>query len=279
MGAEERGPQRSPEYTPEGWDAVTDGYEAAAPIFVRKYGLALLDVVEPGPGDHLLDVACGPGVVALEAARRGATVTAVDFSPRMVERCREHADEEGLDVRAAVMDGQQLELGDDAFDVAVSNFGVIFFPHRARGVAELNRVVRPGGRVAVSVWSTPDRLGFMQVFGEAVRRTLPDPPNPPPPDWLAVATPDGLRALLAEGGLAGVEVRTVTEHTEAPSATWFRDQMTSISPAGQAMLDRLPSHARQGVLDATVTVLTERFGEQPIRLPAEAHLGLGVATA
>lgn len=269
--------QTSPEYTPEGWDGVTDGYEAAAPIFFRKYGLRLLELLQPAPGDHVLDVACGPGVVALEMARRGAAVTAVDFAPRMVERCHERAREGGLDVRAAVMDGQNLEFADDSFDMAVSNLGIIFFSQRTRGVAELGRVVRPGGRVAVSVWSTPDRLGFMQVFGEAVRRALPDPPQPPPPDWLGVANPEGLQALLEDGGLTDVEVHTVTEHIEAPSATWFRDQMTSISPAGQALLDRLPEEARHDVLEETVTVLHQRFGDQPIRLAAEAHLAVGYA--
>lgn len=82
---------------------------------------------------------------------------------------------------------------------------------------------------------------------------------------------------MSEGRLTDIEVHTVTENVEVPSAGWFRDQMTSISPAGQALLDRLPENARQGVLEQTAVVLREQFGDRPIRLLAEAHLAVASA--
>ena len=88
--------------------------------------------------DYLLDVAAGPGTLALQAARRGARVTATDFSPAMVETLRARASSEGLSgITTEVADGQNLPFPNASFDVACSMFGLFIFPDRARGFAEL----------------------------------------------------------------------------------------------------------------------------------------------
>ena len=109
----------------------------------------LLGAVEPQPGERWLDVATGTGEIAVPAARRGASVTAIDIAPRMIETARERARASGVDVTLEVGDAERLPYPDAEFDVVVSAFGVMFTPDQRAAAAELARVTRPGGRLAL----------------------------------------------------------------------------------------------------------------------------------
>jgi SAM-dependent methyltransferase len=118
-------------------------------------------------------VACGPGTLSGRAAALGHAVEALDFSPAMIEllQARRLAR-----VTARVADGQSLPFADGQFDAGFSMFGLMFFPDRARGFAELRRVLRPGGRAAVSSWPPPDTSPVMAALfgslGEAMRASM-----------------------------------------------------------------------------------------------------------
>jgi len=130
---------------PEGWDIGAAEYNGnLAPLF-RVYAADALALAGVTRGTRVLDVASGPGTLALEAARLGAEVVATDFSPGMIAQLRGRIAEAGLtNITAEVMDGQSLTLPDASFDAAFSMFGLIFFPDRRAGFRELRRVLRPG---------------------------------------------------------------------------------------------------------------------------------------
>jgi len=132
------------------------------------------------PGEKVLDVACGSGNAALAAARRawGNTVGA-DFVPALLERGRERAAAERLQVEFVEADAQDLPFADSEFDVAMSIFGVMFAPDQEKAASELLRVVRPGGRVGVASWC-PDG-GLAGLFGAIVKHTGGPPPGTNPP--------------------------------------------------------------------------------------------------
>ena len=113
-------------------------FENVAEI-ISDMHVALVERLAPQPGERWLDLGCGAGDVAFHAARAGATVTASDLSPTLVETARRRAQEEGLDVELGVADCQQLEYADAGFDVVSSSVGVIFAPDHARVAHE-----RPG---------------------------------------------------------------------------------------------------------------------------------------
>ena len=98
----------------------------------------------------MLDVAAGPGTLAFIASAAGAHVTAIDFSPDMIDRLRARSVREGVQIEARVGDGQALPFDDATFEHAFSMFGLMFFPDRAKGFRELCRVLVPGGRAVVS---------------------------------------------------------------------------------------------------------------------------------
>ena len=133
------------------------------------------------PGVRLLDVACGSGNLAIPAARAGAIVTGVDIATNLLEQARARAESEGLTVQFDEGDAEHLPYADAAFDEVVSMFGAMFAPRPELVAAELVRVCRSGGRIAMANW-TP--AGFAGQMFKTVGKHVPPPPDiPPPSQW------------------------------------------------------------------------------------------------
>ncbi|HZT92799.1 MAG TPA: methyltransferase domain-containing protein [Gaiellaceae bacterium] len=129
----------------------------------------LVDLLAVRAGERVLDLATGTGEVAVRAARRGATVTAIDIAEPMLAKARDQAEAEGLDIRFDLGDVEYLPYEDACFDVLASNFGLIFAPDHANVASELARVTCSGGRLGFSAWKPNPRLG------ELYRRFTEDP--------------------------------------------------------------------------------------------------------
>ncbi|MBI1762233.1 MAG: class I SAM-dependent methyltransferase [Acidobacteria bacterium] len=146
------------------------------------------------PGVRVLDVACGSGNLALPAARAGAIVTGVDIAPNLIEQARARAAAENLPIQFDEGDAENLPYGDAAFDEVVTMFGAMFAPRPELAAAELVRVCRPGGRIAMANWTPTGFVGQMFALGS---KHVPPPPNlPPPVKWGEEET---VRERLREG--------------------------------------------------------------------------------
>jgi SAM-dependent methyltransferase len=153
---------------------------------------ALLRFAGVGAGSNVLDVACGTGVVALTAARMGARVTGVDLTPELIERAKANSELMGLAADWHVGDVESLPFEDDRFDFVVSQFGHMFAPRPDAAVAEMLRVLRPGGTIAFSTW--PPDLLVGRTFGLGARYGPPLPEGVAPPmQW---GDPEVIRARL-----------------------------------------------------------------------------------
>jgi SAM-dependent methyltransferase len=175
---------------------------------------------------RVLDVGCGTGVVAITAARRGARVTGLDLTPELLERARESAKIAGLEIEWHQGDAEQLPFEDRAFDAVLSQFGHMFAPRPEVAVAEMLRVLKPGGTLAFSTW--PPELGMGRMFA-MIGRYVPPPPieMPPPPLWgdpnvirqrLGNAVKDIVfaRDTMHVSALSPQHNRAVTEQTAGP---------------------------------------------------------------
>jgi len=166
--------------------------------FVERLGIA--------EGDKVLDVACGTGNLAIPAARVGGVVTGVDIAPNLLEQARQRAVAEGLPAAFEEGDAEHLPYGDGQFDLVMSLFGAMFAPRPNLAAAELLRVCRPGGRIAMGNW-TPD--GFAAKTFKAGARFLPPPDGIPTPVlWGDEAT---VRERLGHGTS---EIRTTRRRFE-----------------------------------------------------------------
>jgi SAM-dependent methyltransferase len=233
-------------------------------------------------GMRFLDVAAGSGALSIPAARLGARVVAVDQSPVMLELLAERARKEGLDIETQVMDGHALQLRDDAFDMAGSQFGVMLFPDMPGGIREMVRVIKPGGRVLIHVYGDPHEIDFIGFLVAAVQSVRPDfdgPPTDPPPLEFQLADPDRLRRELVAAGLRHVEVETLTETTEYESGEELWEWLVWSNPIVEEILREtleLTDDERGRVKQALETMVRERAaGDRVARLTNPVNIGIG----
>jgi SAM-dependent methyltransferase len=152
---------------------IAKSTESGAEEFIARLALK--------PGTRLLDVACGSGNLAIPAARAGAIVTGVDIATNLLEQGRARAESKGLTIQFDEGDAEHLPYTDAAFEVVVSMFGAMFAPRPELVAAELVRICRPGGWIAMANW-TP--TGFTGQMFKTVGRHVPPPPHiPPPTQW------------------------------------------------------------------------------------------------
>ncbi|HEY0455531.1 MAG TPA: class I SAM-dependent methyltransferase [Verrucomicrobiae bacterium] len=146
-------------------------------------------------GSQVLDVACGTGNLAIIAARQGAIVSGIDLASNLINQARTRAAGEGLRIAYEQGDAEALPYSDGQFDLVVSMFGVMFAPRPSIAAAEIGRVTRPGGSIAMANW-TPE--GFIGKMFQVFKRHLPPPPAgvPSPMGWGDEAT---VRARLRHG--------------------------------------------------------------------------------
>jgi SAM-dependent methyltransferase len=161
-------------------------YHAVATEIIPDLGPVLVEAAHIGPGDHVLDVAAGPGNVAIPAAATGAHVIASDLTPELLDRGRADAEAKGVGLEWRVADAENLPFEDNAFDAVTSCVGVMFAPHHQAAADELVRVCRPGGRIALIAWTPGGFIG--QMFAVMKPYVAPPPPGAqPPPLWGDVA--------------------------------------------------------------------------------------------
>lgn len=170
----------------------------------------LLDAAGIRAGRLVLDVATGPGFVAAAAAERGAEVTGIDFSAAMVARARAHYPA----VQFAEGDAEALAFPDGSFDAVTIAFGLLHLARPDAALAEAHRMLKPGGRLAFTVWAGPPATqGFAAVLDAIAQHGRTDVPLPPGPPFFRFADPEECRRTLAGLGFDNVT-------TEAVAMTW-----------------------------------------------------------
>ncbi len=202
------------------WHDRARTYDLVIGAVTARVGEELLDAVGTGPGTRLLDVGCGPGTITAAAAARGAQAVGVDLATGMLALGRErHPHLELLEG-----DAEALPFPDDAFDALIGGFILNHLPAVETAASEAARVLRPGGRMAVSVWDRPDRNRLLGELTHAVRDAgvpvrggLPDGPDP-----YRLADPAEMRALLVGIGAVDAHARplVLVHHASGVDELW-----------------------------------------------------------
>lgn len=226
---------------------AAEAYEKhIVPAFMLPLVTGVIDIAAPRPGEFVLDVACGTGLVARLAGPRvapGGTVSNLDFDPAMIEVARGLVEcPPGVKMTWHCASALSMPFDDGAFDLVFCLNGLQFLPDYAAGLAEMRRVMKPGARLVVTVLSAVDRCRGHALLLRGLERRGMDPT----PMLKAFALGDAvkLEALAGNAGFHGARVHVVRDRVRFPSARHFVDALAAGAVATRHVLARLSDDQR-----------------------------------
>jgi ubiquinone/menaquinone biosynthesis C-methylase UbiE len=192
--------------TTEHWDKASEGIDGVlASEFLGFYARKMVEMGQIQPHSHILDIACGSGLVAYLVEKyhpeEADEIKGVDFSPKMIQVANHKKEQLNSKVEFLVMDGQDLKFPDASFTNIFSHMGVLFYPDIPRGLQEIHRVLKDGGRAVISSWSQqfPFLVG-MQALNIILNKD---------PVVLPLSDPNVFEKLMKEAGFLSVQVHTI----------------------------------------------------------------------
>jgi len=276
-------PRHYKEKTREQWQTAAEAWHRWGPTLEQWLGEAteeMLVLARVEPGSRVLDVAAGTGGQTLAAARRAGPsgrVVATDISPRILEFAAAEARAAGLtNVDTHAVDGEELAVEPESFDAAICRLGLMYFPNRAGALAGVRDALKPGGRFAGIVFSTPDRSPFFSLPVSIIQRRaeLP-PPAPGLPGPFSVGGEGVLGNELAGAGFVDVEVRRVEAPVRlASAAECVRFEQESFGALHQ-MLAGLDDDGRAAAWAEIAETLAQFEGADGFTGPCELLVGAG----
>lgn len=259
----------------EPWNLVADGYAVTTMVAFQQWAEAAIGAAKLPRNARILDVACGPGTVSLMVARDVESVHGIDFSAPMIEIFRAKAVEQGLtNITLHCSDAQSLPYPDATFDAAFSLFGLMFFPDRSKGFAEIHRTLKPGGRAIVTSWAPVDESPAMQLMFGAVRAIKPELPEPK----RSIGTledPAVFRAEMEQAGFRDVEITRVTRPYAVRSVSEFWEFMVKGSAPIIMLRKSLGEDVWKEKEQLALDFLASKLPELPTELTSDAWLGVG----
>lgn len=252
------------------WDRVASEYAGFIAEHAGRYAADALRLAKISELDEVLDVATGPGTLALQAARI-TRVHALDFSAQMLEALRQRADERQLaNLTLQQGDGQALPYADASFDVGFSMFGLFMFPDRGLGFAELARVLRPGGRAVVASWQSQASIVAFTIVNSELAKEVANPGSGGQP----LADPDVFEAEMRQAGF-DVEIHSSVHVLESPSLDALWDGLKRSHVALAIAREQLEQSRFDDLCVRIRTRLEHELGSGPQEIVMPAWLALG----
>jgi ubiquinone/menaquinone biosynthesis C-methylase UbiE len=255
------------------WQRVAADYGDTFAAATRGFIEPLLDAAGVDAPKRVLDVCCGPGLVADAAAARGAQVAGVDFSSAMLAIAR--AAQPRLEFSQG--DAEALPYADGSFDAVVANFGVHHVPHPAAALAEMRRVLASGGRAAFTTWPRPDRNVPWQLLFDAIRaHGALDAAKTPPPSG-SINSEETCRAALAHAGFRETGAQVVEREWRMKSARDLLAAFRNGTARTAALIDAQDAAALPAI-EAHMAAHAERYRRgADLHIPITAIVAWGVS--
>lgn len=246
------------------------------PAVFEPWGRDLVARAAPKRGDRVLDLACGTGVVTRLAAERVApsgTVTGLDVDPGYLKVARSIPPPDGTQIEWREGSAHEIPFGEDSFDLGLCQQGLQFFPDRPAALREMRRVIRPGGKVVVSVWRKVEYCPGFHALSAALERH--GGPLESKPATFALGDGEELAELARGAGFRDVTIDAVSIPARFESPERFAEIVAAAGPALGRALARMDEEARGAMLEDVRSTLGKYTDGDGVEFPFESHIMIG----
>jgi ubiquinone/menaquinone biosynthesis C-methylase UbiE len=256
-----------------GWEQRAAGYDAFVGNVTSKLVGPLLTAAAVAAGTRTLDVATGPGYAAAGAADLGASVVGIDVASAMVDLARRRCP----GVAFIEAEAEAVPFADASFDSVVGNLAILHFGRPEQAVAEFVRVLRPGGRLALTTWDEPGRMRLVGVFLDAINEAQEAPlaGAPAGPPFFQFANDERFATLLSDQGLTEVEVRAIAFDHPVASADELWAGLLAGTVRTSALVQGQADDTQRRIRAAFDRILGQYRRDERFELPVSVKLAVG----
>jgi ubiquinone/menaquinone biosynthesis C-methylase UbiE len=257
----------------EAYSRKARSYEKYGSAIFENLASPLLEMSQIRPGEKVLDVACGVGIPSLAAAKLiapGGSLVGVDLAPGMVDLARIRAQRLGLsNISFQEADAEQLPFPNESFDAVLCHQGLVHFTDRTKALGEMRRVLKPGGRVALSVWSTPDQTVVIGMVAKTIAELWPDAILPGAPTWFDFGASGAIETIMREVDFRELDSKRVDHPLEVQDGEEYWQTNLGISGRLEMLLNSVPTEISQKIASKAKSE-AEKWREGTIlRIPCE----------
>ncbi|TGM58915.1 class I SAM-dependent methyltransferase [Leptospira adleri] len=266
----------------ESWNRFSPGWKKWDDLFMdflKPMGDEIIHRLDLKESDRVLDVAAGTGEPGLTIASliKSGTVMITDLAEEMLEIARENAKRRGIpNIQTQACDVSELPFADNRFDAISCRFGFMFFPDMELAVNEMVRVLKPGGKVATSVWNVPEKNFWITAIMSAIQRNMNLPaPNPGAPGMFRCSELNLISDLFRRAGLRNVFVKEVGGKLKCQTAETYWNVMTEVAAPIVAALSKADEDTKEKIREEVCHTIHHKYPNGDVQIESSALIVWG----
>ena len=264
------------------WNKFSPGWKKWDDLnmdFLKPMGDEIISLINPKGAEVVLDIAAGTGEPGLTIATmlKGGKVIITDLSDDMLEIARENAMKRGIkNIETLACDVCELPFADNTFDAISCRFGFMFFPDMLLAAKEMVRVLKPGGKIATSVWNVPENNFWVTAFMEAISRNMELPaPLPGSPGMFRCAKDGFISDLFLEAGLKNITQKEIAGKMNFKTTDVYWSMMTEVISLVIAALSKADDDMKNKIMKEVYQELNQKYSDGNILMDSSALIIYG----
>lgn len=261
----------------EAWNKFSTGWKKWDELtmdFLKPMGDEIIRLIHPKNDDVVLDVAAGTGEPGLTIATllTGGKVISTDLAEGMLEVAQQNAEKRGIkNFETKVCDVSELPFADNTFDAISCRFGYMFFPDMLLATKEMVRVLKPGGRIATSVWNVPEKNFWVTAIMETINKNMELPTPAPGAPGMFRCAKDGLMSdLFSQAGLKNISVNEITGKMNCKTTDTYWDFMTDVAAPVVAALSKADDKMKEKIKTEVYQAVNQKFPDGNVIIDSSA---------